>query len=88
MQFVPFFIGVLEKSVPLRRKRRERPKQNNTKHKKLIFNLNKQKREMKKTYIQPAVELLSVEIEQGIAQSGIETANFGINNASYEEVDW
>lgn len=43
---------------------------------------------MKKTYTQPAIELLSVELEQGIAQSGIETATFGISSASYEDDVW
>ena len=42
---------------------------------------------MKKTYIQPAIELVAVEVEQGIAMS-TENATFGLRSAAYEDVEW
>ena len=39
---------------------------------------------MKKTYIQPAIELVAVEVEQGIAAS-VQTG-FGLNGYDEEEV--
>jgi hypothetical protein len=42
---------------------------------------------MKKTYIQPAIELVAVEVEQGIAQS-VQTTTFGLKSATVEDVDW
>ena len=41
---------------------------------------------MKKTYTQPAIELVTVEVEQGIAAS-VQTT-FGLNSADVENVDW
>ena len=43
-------------------------------------------KQMKKTYIQPAIELVAVEVEQGIAAS-VQTG-FGINSADVEDVEW
>lgn len=43
-------------------------------------------KQMKKTYIQPAIELVAVEVEQGIAAS-VQTG-FGINDADVEDVEW
>ena len=40
---------------------------------------------MKKTYIQPAIELVAVEVEQGIAQS---VTGFGLQSAEIEEDVW
>ena len=42
---------------------------------------------MKKNYIQPAIELVEVTIEQGIAQS-VQMSGFGLNTADVEEVEW
>ena len=41
---------------------------------------------MKKTYTQPAIELVTVEVEQGIAAS-VQTG-FGFNSADVEDVEW
>ena len=41
---------------------------------------------MKKNYIQPAIELVAVEVEQGIAASV--QIGFGINSADVEDVEW
>ena len=42
---------------------------------------------MKKTYTQPAIELVEVAIEQGIAQS-VQTTTFGLKSATIEEDVW
>lgn len=42
---------------------------------------------MKKTYIQPAIELVEVAIEQGIAQS-VQAVGFSLNSADVDDVDW
>lgn len=42
---------------------------------------------MKKTYIQPAIELVEVTIEQGIAQS-VQVSGFSLNDAEVEDVEW
>ena len=42
---------------------------------------------MKKNYIQPAIELGAVEVEQGIAQS-VHATTFGLNSATVEDVEW
>ena len=42
---------------------------------------------MKKTYTQPAIELVTVEVEQGIAAS-VQTGFVGFNSADVEDVDW
>ena len=42
---------------------------------------------MKKTYIQPAIELVAVEVEQGIAQS-VQMRGFKFNDADVEDVNW
>ena len=41
---------------------------------------------MKKTYTQPAIELVTVEVEQGIAAS-VQTG-FGLQSADIEDVNW
>ena len=43
-------------------------------------------KQMKKTYIQPAIELVAVEVEQGIAAS-VQTG-FGLQSADVEYVEW
>ena len=41
---------------------------------------------MKKNYLQPAIELVAVEVEQGIAAS-VQTG-FGLQSADVEDVEW
>ena len=41
---------------------------------------------MKKNYIQPSIELVAVEVEQGIAAS-VQTG-FGLQSADVEDVEW
>ncbi len=44
---------------------------------------------MKKTYIQPAIELVAVEVEQGIAASVVEAKGWGFSNdTTVEDVNW
>lgn len=42
---------------------------------------------MKKTYTQPAIELVTVEVEQGIAAS-VQATGFSFNEADVENVNW
>lgn len=42
---------------------------------------------MKKTYIQPAIELVAVEVEQGIAAS-VQATGFSFNSAEVDDVEW